>query len=117
MQDDAENIVKAVLTAARNGDMTAAKIILDRLVPVRRAVSFDLPKIECKADVVPANAAILAAIADGEAWWPLAALIRLERRRKVRPIERAWIFCCKKHKIIQCFNASAWRRGGDSNPR
>jgi hypothetical protein len=66
MQDDAENIVNAVLTAARNGDMTAAKIILDRLVPVRRAVSFDLPKIECKADVVPANAAILAAVADGD---------------------------------------------------
>ncbi len=53
MQDDAENIVNAVLTAARNGDMTAAKIILVRLVPVRREVSFDLPKIECKADVVP----------------------------------------------------------------
>jgi DNA-directed RNA polymerase specialized sigma24 family protein len=48
-------IVAAVVTAARNWDMTAAKIILDRLVPVRRAVSFDLPRIECKADVVPAN--------------------------------------------------------------
>ena|ERR1700730_6928065 len=36
MQDDAENIVNAVLTAARNGDMTAAKIILDRIAFVRR---------------------------------------------------------------------------------
>jgi hypothetical protein len=50
MQDDAENIVNAVLTAARKGDMTAAKIIFDRLVPLRRAVSFDLPKIERPAD-------------------------------------------------------------------
>jgi hypothetical protein len=32
MQDDAEKIVNAVLTAACNGDMTAAKIILDRAI-------------------------------------------------------------------------------------
>jgi hypothetical protein len=66
MQDDVEKIVSAVLTAARNGDMTAAKIILDRIAPVRRAVPFDLPRIESKADVVSANAAILAAVADGD---------------------------------------------------
>jgi hypothetical protein len=66
MAADAETIVAAVVTAARNGDMTAAKIILDRLVPVRRAVPFDLPRIESKADVVSANAAILAAVADGD---------------------------------------------------
>ena len=48
MQDDVEKIVNAVLTAARNGDMMAAKIILDRIAPVsrRQCVSFDLPKIE-----------------------------------------------------------------------
>jgi len=34
--DDVEKIVNAVLTAARNGDMTAAKIILDRIAPVSR---------------------------------------------------------------------------------
>jgi hypothetical protein len=37
-----ENIVNAVLTAARRGDMTAAKIILDRIVPVRRSNSSDI---------------------------------------------------------------------------
>ena len=65
MQDDAENIVNAVLTAARNGDMTAAKIVLDRIAPVRRSNPFDLPKIEGWADVGPARAAILEAVADG----------------------------------------------------
>jgi Family of unknown function (DUF5681) len=46
MQDDIEKIVGAVLTAARNGDMMAAKIVLDRLAPVsrRQCVSFDLPQ-------------------------------------------------------------------------
>ena len=46
MHDDAEKIVNAVIAAACNGDMTAAKIILDRIAPVRRSSSFDLPRIE-----------------------------------------------------------------------
>jgi len=67
MQDDAENIVNAVLTAARAGDMTAAKIVLDRIAPARRdsPVTFTLPKIKRPADAVAASAAILAAVADG----------------------------------------------------
>ena len=65
MQDDAEKIVNAVIAAARNGDMMAAKIILDRIAPVRRSHSFDLPKIECPDDEVAARAAILSAVADG----------------------------------------------------
>jgi hypothetical protein len=47
-------ILNAVLTAACNGDMTAARIVL-----------FDLlPKIERPADAVAASAAILSAVAD-----------------------------------------------------
>jgi hypothetical protein len=67
MQDDAENIVNAVLTAARSGDMTAARIVLDRIAPARRdnPVTFTLPKIKRPADAVAASAAILAAVADG----------------------------------------------------
>jgi tellurite resistance protein len=67
MQDDAEKIVNAVVAAARNGDMMAAKIILDRIAPVRRGqgVFFDLPKIERSDDEVAARAAILSAVADG----------------------------------------------------
>jgi hypothetical protein len=68
MQDDVEKIVNAVLTAARNGDMTAAKIILDRIAPVsrRQCVSFDLPKIESLDDEVGARAAVLGAVANGD---------------------------------------------------
>jgi hypothetical protein len=67
MQDDAENIVNAVLTAARAGDMTAARIVLDRIAPARRdnPVTFALPKIKRPADAVAASAAILSAVADG----------------------------------------------------
>jgi Family of unknown function (DUF5681) len=67
MQEDAENIVNAVLAAARDGDMTAARIVLDRIAPARRdnPVTFALPKIKRPADAVAASAAILSAVADG----------------------------------------------------
>lgn len=68
MQDDAENIVNAVLKAAHNGDMTAARIVLDRIAPPRRdnSVRFTLPKIERASDAATASAAILSAVADGD---------------------------------------------------
>jgi hypothetical protein len=68
MQADAENIVNAVLAAAREGDMTAARIVLDRILPARRdnPVTFTLPKIKRPADAVAASAAVLAAVAGGK---------------------------------------------------
>jgi hypothetical protein len=68
MQADAEAIVKAVLDSAKGGDMTAARIILDRIAPARRdnPVSFELPKVESAADAVAAQSAILSAVANGE---------------------------------------------------
>ena len=65
MQDDVGEIVRAVVTAARNGDMTAAKIILDRIAPVRRSNSFDMPRIESRDDVGLARVAVLDAVSDG----------------------------------------------------
>jgi hypothetical protein len=67
MQDDAEAVVKAVVEAAKGGDMTAARIVLDRIAPARRdnPVSFALPMIESAADAAKAMAAILAAVANG----------------------------------------------------
>ena len=68
MSDDAAAIVKAVVTKARDGDMTAARIILDRIAPARRdsPVSFVLPKIESAGDAVAAMSGILNAVAAGE---------------------------------------------------
>ena len=45
MADDVKSIIEAVVAAAKGGDMTAARIVLDRLAPVRRGrpVQFDLP--------------------------------------------------------------------------
>lgn len=68
MQGDAKEVVEAVLKAAKGGDMTAARIILDRIAPARRdnPVTFELPKIETAQDASTAMASILSAVAAGE---------------------------------------------------
>jgi hypothetical protein len=68
MQSDAKAIVEAVVTAAKNGDMTAARIVLDRIAPARRdsTVRFDLPEIDSVEDIASAMGAVLAAVASGE---------------------------------------------------
>jgi len=53
---------------ALEGDLTAARMCLDRILPIRRErrVSFDLPSINSAEDVVTAMRAIAAALACGE---------------------------------------------------
>jgi hypothetical protein len=86
MQADAKAIVEAVLTAARNGDMTAARIILDRIAPAHRdrTVRIDLPKIESAEDLPSAMGAVVAAATSGEIspseGQSIAALLELKRR-------------------------------------
>ena len=67
MVDDAEDVVKAMLAAAKGGYVQAAKVILDRVVPVRkgRLVEIDLPTVETAEDVVTAMSAVVGAMAEG----------------------------------------------------
>lgn len=68
MEDDAEAVVASVLAAAKSGDMTAARLVLERIVPIRkgRPVAFDLPAIETPADVVKAVGTLVSEVARGE---------------------------------------------------
>jgi Family of unknown function (DUF5681) len=67
MQDDARDIVRVVVEAAKGGDMTAARLVLERIAPVRkgRPVYFDLP-VNTAADIAAAMAALRTAMASGE---------------------------------------------------
>src|SRR5215204_4489630 len=64
---DAEAVVAAVVAAAKGGDMTAAKLVLERLWPVPRgrAVELELPPVEDATGLVAAVARVVAAMADG----------------------------------------------------
>ena len=65
---DAKTIVKAVLLAAATGDMSAARMVLDRVVPAAkdRAVSMVLPDTSTPDGIEAAACAVLAACARGD---------------------------------------------------
>ncbi len=68
MESGAKEITEAVIEAAKGGDMTAARFILDRLAPPakERPVSLALPSTSTAAGIVEAQAAILQAVAVGD---------------------------------------------------
>jgi len=86
MLEDARSIVGAVVTRALAGDITAAKLILDRLLPAPRDrhLSIDLPACADAAGVAAAQAAVIDAVAVGELrpseGVALADLLELRRR-------------------------------------
>ncbi len=91
MDDDAEAVVKAVLTAAKGGDMTACRIVLDRIAPPPRGrpIRFDVPPIATAEDAAAALHSILAAAGAGQITPDEAATVAglIETRR--RTIETA----------------------------
>lgn len=64
---DAEAVVAVVIDAARMGDMTAARIVIDRLLPPAkdRPVVIELPDTSTATGCEAAQAAIVAAVAAG----------------------------------------------------
>lgn len=67
LESEAETVTRAVIEKAKDGDLPAAKIILDRILPPRRdrPVTFALPKLEKAADALNASTAIVEAVASG----------------------------------------------------
>ena len=91
MQCEAQAIVSVVVEAAKAGDMTAARIILDRLAPPRRDryVEVDMPPILTAKDAVEAAAAVIEAVAAGELTPSEGEAISALIDRLVRAIEIA----------------------------
>src|SRR5262245_37388989 len=68
LEGEAEKLTRKVIEAAKEGDVAALRMCLDRLIPVRRdrAVAFRLPPIKTPADAIAASAALVEAVAAGE---------------------------------------------------
>jgi len=68
LDGEAEIITRKAIQLALEGDTTAIRLCLDRILPLRRDrhVSFALPKLEKADDVKQAVSAIVAAVAEGE---------------------------------------------------
>ena len=67
-EGEAEAVLQSVLTAAKAGDMGAAKVLLDRIWPARkgRPVRLDLPEMRTPADLAAALGAVAGAVARAE---------------------------------------------------
>lgn len=68
LEGEAEALTRKAVERALEGDVTALRLCLERVAPVRKepAVTFDLPPMTTASDAVQAAAAVLAAVAGGE---------------------------------------------------
>ena len=68
IEDQHDDIMKAVIERAKGGDPTAMRLCVERLVPVRkgRPVTFDLPPVKTAADIAGAVGELARAMAAGE---------------------------------------------------
>ena len=68
LDGEAEELTRKVIEKAKDGDMAALRVCLERLLPPRKdgPVKVTLPKIEGASGVQQATAVILAAVAGGK---------------------------------------------------
>lgn len=68
MEGAAEDITRVVIGAARGGDLSAARLVLERLAPPlrERPISIDLPDTSTTEGVSMAQQAIIEAVGLGE---------------------------------------------------
>jgi hypothetical protein len=68
LEGDTEAIVRTMIERAKEGDMAAVRLCVDRICPrvTDRPAGFDLPPLARAADAPPAMAAIAQALADGD---------------------------------------------------
>ena len=91
MEADAGEVVNAVITAAKGGDMTAARLILDRIAPVRkgRPINLELPEMADAAGVLAGLGATVKAMGEGHATPDEAATVAGVLEMKRRALETA----------------------------
>jgi hypothetical protein len=64
LEGESEAITRKLLEMAKEGDMTAVRLCLERLLPPKRdrLVAFGLPPIESAADAANASSAVVAGV-------------------------------------------------------
>jgi hypothetical protein len=86
MEGELSAVVRVVIDAAKGGDMAAARLVVDKLIPATRELplSIDLPPVATAEDCATAQAKVLAAVASGHLLpaegVALAGLIEQQRR-------------------------------------
>ncbi len=92
LEGGAEEITKTILDAAKGGDLTAAKMVLERIAPPmrERPVSIDLPDTRTANGCLEAQGAIIQAVGAGDLLpgeaATLAGIVE-NRRRAIETLE------------------------------
>lgn len=92
MEGELDAVVRVILDAAKAGDMAAARLVVDKLVPAtkERAVSIDLPDSSTPEGIELAQSAILTAVGAGDLLPGEGATISTlidNRRRSIETVE------------------------------
>jgi Family of unknown function (DUF5681) len=68
LDGDAEALTGKAIEKAKEGDMAALRLCLDRIIPPRkdRPVTFEMPAVNSAKDVVDAIASLLGSVSKGE---------------------------------------------------
>jgi hypothetical protein len=68
MEGELDAIVRQVIEAAKSGDMVAAKLVVDKLVPASRSrpINITLPKVDSIDSAHQAQAEVVDAVATGD---------------------------------------------------
>lgn len=118
LDGEAEALTRKAIELALNGDLSAIRLCLERLIPARRSrvIRFDLPKTSTVEDVVIAYDAVITAMADGEISPDEAATVAgvLESKRKaIETVELAEELNAMKSdvaEIKEAFQRKEWTR-------
>lgn len=68
MSDDIESVCRSVVDAAKSGDVTATRLIIERVLPATRTrrIALDLPPVKTAADILNAQGRVVAAMSAGD---------------------------------------------------
>ena len=118
LDGEAEALTRKAIELALNGDLSAIRLCLERLIPARRSrvIQFDLPETSTVEDVVVAYDAVITAMADGEISPDEAATVAgvLESKRKaIETVELAEELNAMKSdvaEIKEAFQRREWTR-------
>jgi len=68
MEGELDAIVKSIIAAAKGGDMTAARLVVDKLIPAakERPIGIKLPSMTEISGCREAQAAVIQAVSEGE---------------------------------------------------
>jgi hypothetical protein len=68
LDGEADELTRLCIEKAKGGDMTALRLVMERIIPPRkdRPVVVDMPRINAASDLVTAASALMLAVTSGE---------------------------------------------------